>query len=165
MKNDSSRATTHSFSEKRPGISPAENHPLSPRRTTVEVFTMPPRTWSWSAANVYGPSSDPIRCTVKVSLGPRPGYAVMPSPRLEGRCYAHRRLPGHAAVGAPASVYGGRVTRKNSDDDQRLPSRPSAGEVIGGMLAGLEHQVTGRPNPPAQIEEQYGEPWASAGGI
>ena len=68
-------------------------------------------------------------------------------------------------MGAPASVYGGRVTRKNSDDDQRLPSRPSAGEVIGGMLAGLEHQVTGRPNPPAQIEEQYGEPWASADGI
>jgi hypothetical protein len=67
-------------------------------------------------------------------------------------------------VDASASVYRGPVTRKKSDDD-RLPSRPSAGEVIGGMLAGLEHQVTGRPKPPAQIEEQYREPWASADGI
>lgn len=56
------------------------------------------------------------------------------------------------------------------DDDtkpaaDRLPSKPSAGEVIGGMLAGLEHQVTGRPKPPAKIEEQYREPWASADGL
>jgi hypothetical protein len=67
-------------------------------------------------------------------------------------------------VDASASVYRGPVTRKKTDDD-RLPSRPSAGEVIGGMLAGLEHQVTGRPKPPAQIEEQYREPWASTNGI
>ena len=51
------------------------------------------------------------------------------------------------------------------DHHDRLPSKPSAGEVIGGMLAGLEHQVTGRPKPPAQIEEQYREPWATADGI
>jgi hypothetical protein len=74
------------------------------------------------------------------------------------------RRQGLAGVDASASVYRGPVTREKKDDD-RLPSRPSAGEVIGGMLAGLEHQVTGRPKPPAQIEEQYREPWASANGI
>jgi hypothetical protein len=68
-------------------------------------------------------------------------------------------------VDPDASVYRGLVTRTKSDDDDRLPSRPSAGEVIGGMLAGLEHSLTGRPKPPAQIEEQYREPWASADGL
>ena len=46
-----------------------------------------------------------------------------------------------------------------------LRSRPSAGQVIGGILAGVEHLVTGRPRPVAQIEEQYREPWASADGL
>ena len=50
-------------------------------------------------------------------------------------------------------------------DADRLPSKPSAGELIGGMLAGLEHQVSARPKPPTQIEEQYREPWASADGL
>jgi hypothetical protein len=68
-------------------------------------------------------------------------------------------------VDADVSVYRDLVTRTKSDDDDRLPSRPSAGEVIGGMLAGLEHSLTGRPKPPAQIEEQYREPWASADGL
>lgn len=35
----------------------------------------------------------------------------------------------------------------------RLPSRPSAGVVIGGFLAGLEATVTNRPPVVAQIEE------------
>ena len=68
-------------------------------------------------------------------------------------------------VDALASVYRGPVTRTKSADDERLPSRPSAGELIGGMLAGLEQGLTGRPKPPAQIEEQYREPWASADGL
>jgi hypothetical protein len=55
------------------------------------------------------------------------------------------------------------------DDERRrspgLPSKPSAGQVIGGVLAGIEHLVTGRPRPAAQIEEQYREPWATADGI
>jgi hypothetical protein len=29
----------------------------------------------------------------------------------------------------------------------------------------LEHALTGRPKPPAQIEEQYREPWAEADGL
>jgi hypothetical protein len=46
-----------------------------------------------------------------------------------------------------------------------LPSRPSGGTVIAGMLAGLEHAITGRPKPVAQIEEQYRDPWAAADGM
>ena len=42
-------------------------------------------------------------------------------------------------------------------DPDPLPSKPSAGQVIGGMLAGLEGLVTGRPKTVAQIEEQYTE--------
>ena len=57
------------------------------------------------------------------------------------------------------------MKRDRTDDPDRLPSRPSAGELIGGMLAGVEHLITGRPKTPAQIEEQYREPWASVGGV
>jgi hypothetical protein len=46
-----------------------------------------------------------------------------------------------------------------------LPSRASAGQVIGGLLAGLEHLITGRPKPVAQIEEPYTDEWASIGGV
>lgn len=58
----------------------------------------------------------------------------------------------------------GGVKRTKPDSD-RLRSKPSAGEVIGGMLAGLEQAVAGRPSAPAQIEEEYGEDWASADGL
>lgn len=34
-----------------------------------------------------------------------------------------------------------------------LPSRPSAGVVIGGFLAGLEQAISNRPPAVAQIEE------------
>ncbi len=50
-------------------------------------------------------------------------------------------------------------------ESEPLPSRSSAGELIGGFLAGLDHALTGRPKPMPQIEEQYGEPWATAGGV
>ena len=46
-----------------------------------------------------------------------------------------------------------------------LPSKPSAGLVIGGMLAGLEHLIGARPKPAPQIEETYRDPWASADGV
>ena len=46
-----------------------------------------------------------------------------------------------------------------------LPSKSSAGELIGGFLAGLDHALTARPRPVPQIEEQYREPWASAEGV
>ena len=55
--------------------------------------------------------------------------------------------------------------KPKSDDPEPLPSRPSAGQLIGGLLAGLDHALTGRPKPPAQIEEQYNEPWASVDGL
>lgn len=47
----------------------------------------------------------------------------------------------------------------------RLPSRSSAGALIGGLLAGLEHALTNRPPPPAQIEERYHRPWAALNGL
>ena len=55
--------------------------------------------------------------------------------------------------------------KRDRDDPDRLPSKSSAGGLIGGILAGLDHALTGRPKTPAQIEEQYREPWASADGL
>ena len=55
--------------------------------------------------------------------------------------------------------------KRKSDDPEALPSRPSAGQLIGGLLAGLDHALMGRPKPPTQVEEQYNEPWASADGL
>jgi len=49
--------------------------------------------------------------------------------------------------------------------DERLPSQPSGGQLIGGMLANLEHLVTGQPRAVAQIVEQYREPWGSVDGV
>ena len=57
------------------------------------------------------------------------------------------------------------MSREKTDDSDRLPSRPSAGELIGGLLAGVEHLISGRPKTPAQIEEQYRDEWASVGGV
>lgn len=37
-----------------------------------------------------------------------------------------------------------------------LPSKPAAGVVIDGILAGLEHALTNRPPVVAQIEEPVG---------
>ena len=59
----------------------------------------------------------------------------------------------------------GTVKRDKTVEESPLPSRPSAGEAIGGILAGLDHLITGQPKTPAQIEEQYREPWASAEGV
>ena len=55
--------------------------------------------------------------------------------------------------------------KRKTGDPEPLPSRQSAGQLIGGLLAGLDHALMGRPKPPAQIEEQYNEPWASADGL
>jgi hypothetical protein len=46
-----------------------------------------------------------------------------------------------------------------------LPSKSSAGEMIGGILAGLDHALTAWPKPNAQIEERYREAWASLDGV
>ena len=54
---------------------------------------------------------------------------------------------------------------REPEPGEPLPSKSSAGELIGGFLAGLDHALTARPKPVPQIEEQYGEPWASAEGV
>ena len=61
-------------------------------------------------------------------------------------------------------MYRSSMKRDKPDPDRR-PSRSSAGPLIGGLLANLDHALTGRPKTPAQIEEQYREPWASADGL
>ena len=43
--------------------------------------------------------------------------------------------------------------RQSEPSRRRLPSRPLAGVVIGGFLAGLDQAVTNRPPVVAQIEE------------
>lgn len=48
---------------------------------------------------------------------------------------------------------------------ERLPSKPSAGQLIGGLLGAVDHLVTGRPRPPSQIEEPYRDEWASIDGV
>jgi hypothetical protein len=55
--------------------------------------------------------------------------------------------------------------KSEEDEPERLPSKSSAGQLIGGFLAGLDHALTARPKTPAQIEERYTEPWASAEGV
>lgn len=46
-----------------------------------------------------------------------------------------------------------RLRRNNSTSGSVLRSKPSAGVVIGGFLAGLEATVNNRPPIVAQIEE------------
>ena len=46
-----------------------------------------------------------------------------------------------------------------------LPSQPSAGVLIGGILGGIDHLLLKRPRPVTQIEEPYHEPWATLDGI
>ena len=57
------------------------------------------------------------------------------------------------------------MKRDDAGPRGRLPSRPSAGVVIGGILAGLEHFLTGTPRAVPQIEETYRDAWASLDGI
>jgi len=46
-----------------------------------------------------------------------------------------------------------------------LPSHPSDGVLIGGILGALDHLLLRRPRPVTQIEEPYTEPWATLDGI
>ncbi len=46
-----------------------------------------------------------------------------------------------------------------------LPSKASAGQVVAGILAGVEHLVTNRPRPVAEISERYRERWNGADGL
>lgn len=55
--------------------------------------------------------------------------------------------------------------KRDEVESEPLRSKPSAGVLIGGLLANLDRALTGRPKTPAQIEEQYREPWATADGL
>jgi hypothetical protein len=55
--------------------------------------------------------------------------------------------------------------KREKPESDPLPSKSSIGELVGGFLAGLDHALTARPEPPAEVEEQYREPWASAEGV
>ncbi len=68
-------------------------------------------------------------------------------------------------MGASRGIVGRMGDRKTPRTGGRLPSHPSSGQLIGGMLANLEHLVTGQPRAVAQIVEQYREPWGSVDGV
>jgi hypothetical protein len=46
-----------------------------------------------------------------------------------------------------------------------LPHAASAGQVVAGMLAGVEHLVANRPRPVAEISEQHHDAWNAADGL
>ena len=49
--------------------------------------------------------------------------------------------------------------------DAPLPSRSGAGQIVAGILAGVDHLIANRPRPVPQIEETYRDPWASMDGL
>lgn len=57
------------------------------------------------------------------------------------------------------------MPRRRRGPDDPLPSNPSAGEVIAGMLGTLDHLLLNRPRPVTEISEEYADPWSSAEGI
>jgi len=54
---------------------------------------------------------------------------------------------------------------QRADRSEPLPSQPSAGVLVGGILGGIDYLLLKRPRPVTQIEEPYHEPWATLGGI
>ena len=46
-----------------------------------------------------------------------------------------------------------------------LPARASAGQVVAGILAGVEHLVANRPRPVTEIEERHRDAWNEADGL
>lgn len=46
-----------------------------------------------------------------------------------------------------------------------LPAHPSAGQVVAGILAGVEHLVANRPRPVTEIAERHRDPWNRADGL
>jgi hypothetical protein len=61
--------------------------------------------------------------------------------------------------------YAPAMPRPPRNSSEPLPSHPSAGVVIGGILGGLDHLILKRPRPVTQIEEPYQQPWATLDGI
>jgi 3-deoxy-D-arabino-heptulosonate 7-phosphate (DAHP) synthase class II len=79
--------------------------------------------------------------------------------RCRGRAYPAR------VTGEPAEPIEEAEPSLDGADEQRLPTRSRGGEIVGGILAGLEAAVTNRPTPPARIEEAYRDAWASLDGV
>lgn len=50
-------------------------------------------------------------------------------------------------------------------ESEPLPHNASAGQVVAGMLAGVEHLVANRPRPVAEISEQHRDAWNAADGL
>jgi len=57
------------------------------------------------------------------------------------------------------------MPRRADRSGEPLPSQPSAGVLVGGILGGIDHLLWKRPRPVTQIEEPYREPWATLDGI
>lgn len=57
------------------------------------------------------------------------------------------------------------MTEPQDEAQAPLPSRPSAGGLIGGIMGTLDQALTNRPRPVAAIEERYREPWATRDGF
>ena len=57
------------------------------------------------------------------------------------------------------------MPRRADRSGEPLPSQPSAGVLVGGILGGIDHLLLKRPRPVTQIEEPYHEPWATLDGI
>ena len=57
------------------------------------------------------------------------------------------------------------MTEPEDQPQAPLPSRPSAGGLIGSIIGTLDQALTNRPRPVAAIEERYREPWASRDGF
>lgn len=79
-----------------------------------------------------------------------------------------RRAPEPVEPAEPFEPDSGHAEQDLEEHGQppgRLPSRSSAGQVIGGMLATLDQALTNRPRPVTQIQEEYREPWATANGV
>ena len=56
------------------------------------------------------------------------------------------------------------MPRPKSGDDP-LPSRSGAGQIVAGILAGIDHLIANRPRAVPQIEEEYRDAWASRDGV
>jgi hypothetical protein len=57
------------------------------------------------------------------------------------------------------------MAKRPSDPPEPLPHAASAGQVIAGMLAGVEHLVANRPRPVAEISERHQDVWNAADGL
>jgi hypothetical protein len=49
--------------------------------------------------------------------------------------------------------------------DTPLPAKASAGQLVAGILAGVEHLVANRPRPVTEISERHRDAWNGVGGL